>query len=429
MHYQAVVDRFPIPIALDPIAAGIFVAVFVAVALGTKRRPSYGLAALLFVQPFSWYHYVFSTTITFPKIVLIGVIAGLVQSPGIGGVLREHRLRAVAWPLALLAIATALSAFHAHDRFAVLREVFKYAEYLALGTSAYIAFRLDRDDRLFHTSFAASAIIVALSALAQEVFGASFGACFHNHAVPRISGLLEGPNQLAGYIEVATAILGAWSLRRNSRVGTLALALCGCTLMLTFSRGGIFGNGVDVAVLIFAGGPSALRALAPYGAGIAFGALGAAAWAVPAQFTGLLRETCAQSNYAGGVGNRAELWRAALYFFRTQSFTGIGAGNFELDLSRAGVYGVRTHANSWYLQSLAEGGIVLFAAVVAFVTATLRTLRRGIKDNAWSCAAFAATLALALHQFLDYIIFYPKVGGPWILVIALGVAALVQSRA
>ncbi|MDQ2864825.1 MAG: O-antigen ligase family protein [Candidatus Eremiobacteraeota bacterium] len=424
VHYQPVVDRFPIPVPLDPIAAMLFALVLVVVAIATARRASYGLAALLFVQPFSWYHYVFSTTITFPKVVLIGVIAGLIRYPGIGLLLREKRLQTLALPLAALVAATAASGLHAHDRIAVLREVLKAIGYLALATAAYFAYRLDRNDRLLRGAFAISATIVAFSALLDELIGAPSGLWMHGHPVPRIAGLLEGPNQLAGYCEIATATLAAWSLSARTKLTDIALGFIGCILVLTFSRGGIAGNAVVIATLVCLQGRAALRALIPFAVGVAFGVAGAGIWSTLVQSNNLFRVTATQSAYAGGVGNRSELWKAALYLFRLHPLTGVGAGNYELDLPQAGVYGVRTHANSWYLQSLAEGGIVLFAAVAAFVAIALRTLWMGLRNNAWTCAAFAATLALALHQLADYMIFYPKVGGPWILLIALGMAAL-----
>ncbi|MEO9263418.1 MAG: O-antigen ligase family protein [Candidatus Baltobacteraceae bacterium] len=428
VNYQPVVDRFPVPIPLDPIAAGIFAIAFVLVAIATARRPSYGLAALLFAQPFAWYHYVFGTTITFPKVILIGVIAGLSGTPNIARILREKHLAAIAWPLAAIAVAMGLSVLQAHDRAAVLREVLKAVEYLVLAVTAYVLYRMDGNDDLLKNTFAASAIIVAISALAEELLGAPSGLWMHEHPVPRIAGFLEGPNQLAGYLEIVTATLGAWNIRKRTLSTDVALLLAGCSLILTFSRGGIAGTAAVAIVLVLIAGRAALRALLPLGIGVICGGIGAEVWAFLTQSDNVFRFTSTQSDYAGGVGNRAELWRAALHFFRASPITGIGAGNYELALNRAGLYGVRTHANSWYLQSLAEGGIVLFAAVVTFLASALRTLWSGVRSNPWTLAAFAATAALALHQIVDYLIFYPKVGGPWILAIAIGVAALAPRK-
>lgn len=428
VHYQPVVDRFPVPVPLDPIAAAVFAAAFVIAALATSRKPAYGVAALLFAQPFSWYHYVLSTSITFPKVVLLGVAAGLIRYPGIGSVLRERRLRIVALSIGAIVAAVALSAIHAADRAAVLREVLKGAEYLALAVVAYTAFRLDRDDALFVRAVAWSAIVVAISALLQELVGAPSGLWMHGHPVPRIAGVLEGPNQLAGYLEVVTATLGAWSVRARTAAADIAFGLAGCALILTFSRGGIAGNAIVIATIVLVLGRAALPGLLPFALGVVFGLAGAGAWSVMSGSSSLFRITATQSDYAGGVGNRGELWRAAWHFFLSSPLTGIGAGNYELQLAGAGVYGVRTHANSWYLQSLAEGGLIHFAAVVAFIATTLRALWGGMRGNAWSCAAFAATIGLSLHQVVDYLVFYPKVGGPWILLIALGVAAIDTSR-
>jgi hypothetical protein len=89
-----------------------------------------------------------------------------------------------------------------------------------------------------------------------------------------------------------------------------------------------------------------------------------------------------------------------------------------------------TSSSRWYLQSLAEGGIFLFAATLAVLAAILasltefRPLRRLRAASPWVVAALAATVALALHQVADYLVFYPKVGGAWWLLIGIAAAAL-----
>jgi O-antigen ligase len=123
------------------------------------------------------------------------------------------------------------------------------------------------------------------------------------------------------------------------------------------------------------------------------------------------------------VGNRPELWRAALFFFKEHPLLGIGAGNYELELPLAGVFGVRTHANEWYLQQLAEGGLILFAATIAFIVSVVRSLLRDVRSSPWRVAALAVTAALCIHQLADFLVFYPKIGLPWMILIGLGIAA------
>ncbi len=101
----------------------------------------------------------------------------------------------------------------------------------------------------------------------------------------------------------------------------------------------------------------------------------------------------------------------------------MGGGNYELELPRAGVTDAQTHANSLYLQSLAEGGLALFAATVGTLVAALLVLGRRAARSPLALAAFGATLALALHQLFDLLVFFPKVGLIWWLVLGLGAAA------
>ncbi len=427
MTYRPVVDRFVSPVPLDPPSAALFVAAFVIAIWLTARRPAYGLCALILTTPFAFAHELFGTTIALPKCVLLGVLVGLAAHPGALRALRDRPAPLLLGALAFYAAASGLTIVGAADRGPALRETLKAVEYSGVFLAAYCAYRLDARDAALLASVAAAAVVVALSALAQEIVGAPSGLYIGAAIVPRIAGVLEGPNQLSAYGTVAFAALGAWALVRRTPLIDGALALIVCADLLTFSRAGLVGLAVVVALVVVAAGRRAWNALRPAALGLATGLAGCAWWVIYAHTPGVLRMSLAPSLYAGGVGNRGELWAAAWRMWRERPLLGVGAGNFELELPRYGVPGVRTHANSWYLQSLAEGGIVLLAATFALLAAVVGSfagaLRRG---SPWVLAALAATLGLAVHQIVDYVVFYPKVGGAWWLLVGIAAAALAR---
>ena len=407
-------------------------AALVAVAILTARRPAYGLGALILTTPIAFAHEVLGTTITLPKAVLIGVLIGLSTYRGILGALRKPPAPLLLGALGLYFIATALTIMDAAHRGAALRETLKVIQHVATFAAAFLCYHVDGDDAPPLVAVAIAAIVVSLSALAQEVVGAPSGLYIGAAIVPRIAGLLEGPNQLSGYSEIAVATLGAWSLTGRSRLLDVALALIVFADVLTFSRAGLIGLGIVALVLGVVGGKPAWRALQPGVLGLIAGLAGTAWWAIYAHNPGVIRASLQESLYAGGVGNRAELWHAAWRMWRDRPILGIGAGNFEFALPIYGVSGVRTHANSWYLQSLAEGGVVLFAATLALLAAIFTSvtgkdpLRRWRNGSPWILAAFAASLALVFHQTVDYLVFYPKVAGAWWLLLGISAAALAR---
>ncbi len=429
MTYHPVVDRFAIPVALDPWSAAVFVALFAAVAVVTIRRPAYGLCVLVLVTPFALSRDVAGTTVTLPKAALLGLLAGLASHAGAFG-----RLRASPMPLLLCAVAayvaiTALTMTVAAHPGPAVRETLKFAEYGIVLAAAYLCFRIDPDDAAIVSAFAVAAIAVALTALVQEFTGAPSGLYVGDVIVPRIAGALEGPNQLAGYFQVAIAALGAWTLVRRSTLTDAALALATCADVLTFSRAGIIGLATVGVILVVAGGRPALRALRPAYLGLIAGLAVVGWWAYYARTADVLRVSLEESAYAGGVGDRRELWGAAWRMWRSHPWFGVGAGNYELELPAYGVIGVRTHANSWFLQSLAEGGIALFLATVALVAAILSAFARRARDGSpWVLAALAAGIALTLHQIADYLVFYPKVGAAWFVLVGVAAAAANQAR-
>jgi len=429
LTYRPVVDYVAVPTPLDPFSAVFFVAAFFAAAMLTVRRPAYGLCALLLATPIAFAHDLAATTITLPKCVLLGVLLGLTTYTGVARALRRRPAPLLATALACYIVATALSLLDATHPVAVIRETLKWVEYAGFFVAAFACYALDADDAVLAAAAAIAGIAVALSALVQEVAGAPSGLYIGAAIVPRIAGLLEGPNQLSAYCTIAVATLGAWALVRRTRLLDVAVALVVFADVLTFSRAGIVSLPIVVAILVLWAGRRAWPALAPAALGAIAGVSGAVWWAIYAHTPGILRVSLASSAYAGGVGNRGELWGAALRMWRDHPLLGVGAGNFELDLPEYGVYGVRTHANSWYLQSLAEGGIVLFLATLAMVSASIGEflekplVSRLRAQPPWVIAALAASVALALHQTVDDFVFYPKVAGAWFLLLGIAAAA------
>jgi O-antigen ligase len=263
-----------------------------------------------------------------------------------------------------------------------------------------------------------------LLALAQEIVGSPSALLVNGHALPRIAGPLEGPNQLAGYFDAVIPLALAFTLVEKSALARLALFFMIFAGILTFSRGGLIGAAAGIATVAIALRSQLHAAIAPILGGIAAGLAVAFSWGVVFQSLGMLRWWTWESNYAGGVGTRSELWHAAIVLWKQHPLFGVGAGNFELELPLAGVRGVRTHANSLYLQALVEGGIPLVAATLWLVYVSIATFVQQRLQSPFVAAALAAGVALALHQTVDYLTFYPKVGGEWWIVMALGAADL-----
>ncbi|MGA8574105.1 MAG: hypothetical protein WB609_00255, partial [Candidatus Cybelea sp.] len=248
MTYHPVVDRFVAPVPLDPLSATLFVAAFAAAALIAARRPVYGLAALILVTPIGFAHEIFGTTVTLPKTILLGVLLGCSTYPGCGALLRRRPAPLLLGALGVLFLVTALTAIGAAHRALVIREALKVAQYAAVFITAFLAYSLDPEDAPPLRAVAIAAIVVALSAVAQEILGAPSGLFIGPAIVPRIAGLLEGPNQLAAYCEIAVATLGAWALVRRSLLLDAALALAAFADVLTFSRAGWAALAVVAAV-------------------------------------------------------------------------------------------------------------------------------------------------------------------------------------
>jgi len=410
-------------IPIDAFTALLYIATAAAVAVLTWRRPAYGIAALIVLAPFGLPRYLGPTTVTLLKAGLAGLFGALLLRRPDLAALSTLPVRVVIATFLFLELAIALSATHATYPGPVVREALKTVEYAALFVGAVIAYASDPDDRPFWWAFQVVTVVVCASAIAQYVVGANAGIFIGGRGVPRIAGMLEGPNQLAGWLEIAIPVLFARNLLHRDGRLVAVVVLAGVTEVLTFSRAGIVASVFACAVvLIVMRTPRAVGmrfAVATIIATVALTVVAVRAGLPPRYFS--LDQVPQQADH---LGNRALLWRAAIDLWKTSPITGVGAGNYEFDLARVGVRGVRTHANSIYLQSLAEGGVVMLCATLCMFVAVIVTLARSAVRRPVVVGMLAASAALAAHQIFDDLFFFPKVGSMFWLTLGVAIAEM-----
>ena len=426
-HPWTVALRHETHVPVDLPSALVYLACALAVGVLTRRRPALGVAALLVLAPFDLARYAGPTTITTLKAGLLGMFVALAFSRFDLAAFRTAPVRAMLVAFAATLLAISLSALHAQHLGAVLREGLKDGEYLLLFVGAVVAFATDPDDRPLWRALEIAALLVSGSALAEYALGAHSGILLHGHSAPRIAGALEGPNQLAGYFDVTLPVLVARALVHRDRFLAIVIGVAAVTDVLTISRSGIVGVSLGVIAVLLVLRPihgTPWRFAAAVALSVALGVGLALRAGVPAGYFSL--DQTPQS--ADHLANRAQLWRAAIALWQTSPVVGVGAGNYELDLSEVGLSGVRTHANSVYLQSLAEEGLVgLIATLGLFATAIVTLARSGVR-RPLVVGALGATIALASHQIFDDLFFFPKVASVYWLVVGVALAEIAARR-
>jgi O-antigen ligase len=394
----------------------------------TWRRPAYGLAALIITDPFLIAHPFHTTTITLPKVALIAVAVGLAAK-----IRRLPMWYGTAFYMllgvqALFVASMAVSSIHAADHGSAMRETLKFAQFAATLVVAYLAYRMDSEEKTLRWAVAVGALLVVLPALAQEFLGAPEGEMVAGHVIARIAGPLEGPNQLAGYLGIVVPVMLAFALARPAlAIERIAIVLGYVACVLTFSKAGIFALVVGTALLVAIRYAPQHRRLTAAVTAVVFAALFGLA---TASFAGVLHgpvervfgSTTAADRFNSGLGIRSDLWHGAYEMWRPHPLLGVGPGNYELQIGRYDP-GVRTHANSMFFQVLAEQGAIGFIAMLAVVAASIGVFVRYL-DEPLALGACIAAIAITFHQVFDCMWLYTKVGVMWWLVLAIGAAAV-----
>ena len=407
---------------LDAISVAIYFSVFVLLTIVTYRRPAFGVAGLILIEPFALYRDIGSTTLTLPKFALAAVCIALLLRRAPLRALLDPPVRSLVLALIAVTVMTAASYFEADFKGPVFTETLKSIEYLMVFSAAFLCYRMDPNDRVVRMSCFAIAAIVSILALSQEFTFAPAGMWIAGQPVPRIAGPLEGPNQLSAYLGILLPVLVAFAVSSRPKLSELTV-LCVVILaeLLTLSRAGVIATLAAVGTTLFVMRGRNVRV---YAIGLVVPVVfGLAAVVLVGGEISHFWSTEPQFQEVSHLGTRGQLWEAAYRLWRAHPMLGIGAGNYELELGRAGFPGIRTHANSAYIQAAVEGGLPLLVSVLAQTWFSIRLfMRRG--KSPLIAAALGASTGMALHQIVDCLLFYPKVGVLFWVLIAVSVGAL-----
>jgi O-antigen ligase len=415
---------------LDFASAAVYIAFFAIIAYATYRRPAAGVLALIFCDPFAFYRSIGFTTLTLSKVALIAIVIGfLLRKMLLPAVLLMRPAKSLLLATTLVTAAVALSMWHASAVAPAARETLKWLEYAAIFAVCAAAYYNDPDETLVRWGVLITTALVSALAIPELFTGASSGIIVARTEVPRIAGPLEGPNQLAAYLGLMLPVILAYTLKQGRRwpeIFTIAAGIV--ATLLSFSRGGIVSLLLALFLVAILCTQSKLAKSIFAAAAIVLLIASAAAWRLVAGGIGLVTASAHHHiEIRGGLGTRRDLWAAAVSLWRAHPLWGIGAGNYELEVGKLLRAPIKTHANSFYLQSLVEGGLPLLGATVFLIYNSIAAFW-GRARTPLTIAALAGSTALALHFILDLLVFYPKVGMQWMILLGIASADLARSK-
>jgi putative inorganic carbon (hco3(-)) transporter len=345
---------------------------------------------------------------------------------------RRHEidLRPSAVALSALAMVglAALSIGYALDRPSAIKESLKWLELLL---ALVILVDLVKDARAGRWVIGAMFVAGA----AESVYGTlqfltgSGPSFFELQGALRAFGHFDQPNPFAGYLTIVLPLAVCMALCRWNPTPFRWLSLGAAGLMavgigLSQSRGAWLGGGVAALCLLLAWSRFTRRLLIPCGlAGILLVGL-ALAGLLPASILDRLAQTVeyfgvfdvrgvevTSDNWA--IVERMAHWQAGWYMFLDHPWLGVGAGNYAAaypDYFVATWREALGHAHNYYLNILAELGVIGGGVLLLFVTSAFVRLGGALvrseqsHDAFWRAVlagAFGGLVVFCVHNLFD----------------------------
>jgi O-antigen ligase len=424
-------------IALLPLIPAVVLVLGGLALLLTFIRPIYGLVLLAFSVPFGSLAEIkladFSLSAT-EFVVPLVVLAWVFQMVAA----REVRIRftPIFGTLLLLIAAMALSVSEARSLGLSLKEIAKWLEFGAIFLMVGNSVRQRRQIGVILAALLAAGVLEALHGWYQFVLKQGPEGFLVGGTFLRAYGVFGQPNPYGGYLASLIPLsLGLFLAARaaSSRWGNpWVLAAVGgiltLGLLMSLSRGGMLGLAGAVLLMLVIGSrrwrPAVLAGLLALSLGVLafpFGLLPGPLQGVVGGFLGgfsifdVRGVVPTPANFS--IIQRLAVWSSAWSMWLEHPWLGIGVGNFGVLYPR---YALpfwdfpQEHAHNYYLNLLAETGVVGLAAYLIFFASLLAFAGQGLRaalagEAGWGPRAFLALgivgmlLVFSLHNLFDNI--------------------------
>lgn len=422
----------PAALAIPGIAAA-------AVALAAPRLT---LALLIISIPFSsWTKVTLGTFDITATDALVGALALGWLIPGLLGRSAVVARAPTAMAGLVLLCSMLLSTLTAEDLPGAVKEIIKLGEVLLVAVYVASTFRTGRDIRFVLIVSLAAAVAESFVGLYQFATG-SGPETFQIGPFVRAYGDFSQPNAFAGYLAVVLPFGIALSLERSRErwFALAATAVIGLAVLASLSRGAWVGLALALSLMALIWGRGTRLALA-----VASGLLGLA---LVFGVAGILPEVITDrvavvfenflvfdvrsvepnpSNFA--LVERLAHWYAAWGMFEASPIVGVGPGNYDAAYQTFQLQGWPEslgHAHNYYLNTLAELGIIGFIAFAGFMVAIFVRCRQAIRRSASAepiyraaaLGALGAAVTLSTHNAFDNMLVH-GIGVQFGIVIAL----------
>ena len=401
---------------------GVAVLVGAGAVVGMAVAPAYALAVIPFAVPFGG--------------LMALPLGGGIGATEVGTVLagaawvvhgaRRHELiiqsRALALFLAVFLSVATLSAAGAPDLILATKELAKWAEFGLMAFAALSLLSAARPAFVIVGALMVAGTAEAMYGVYQAVVGSGPTGFLLGAGTLRAFGHFGQPNPYAVYLStvliLAAGVLLAFivydrtGLRKPLILALAAAAAClSYAVLASFSRSALISLIVASCAMLVAHSRQMVAILALLAGGAALlgllGAFGLLPPVVTSRFAVLLDNfslfdardvTLTSANFA--LVQRMAIWQAAWAMFQDNPLLGVGIGNFDLAYRDYALHGwpqLPGHAHNYYLNLLAEGGILLLGSYLALLSSLYWISVRNVLRLKQSFSSFHDPAAIARY--------------------------------
>jgi O-antigen ligase len=232
----------------------------------------------------------------------------------------------------------------------------------------------------------------------------------------RATSVFPDPHMLSFYLGLIFPVAAAIGIKRKSGFWFSASAVLLIGDFLTFSRGGYLGIFAGTIFLIVYFWREIKRLFKFKSTALAILSLAAVVLLVPSPFNA--RFYSIFNLKEGSNKGRTEIWQQAVNVIIDHPLTGVGLGNYPLEIKPSADYREPIYAHSAYLDIAAETGVINMLVWLGIVLAAAAGFYKKSRKDIFYLGFLTGLIIFAVHSLAETPIYSPTVLTLFLIVIA-----------